>query len=77
MSKEHPRIIRNSAICLKCKTEIESKGRWDFKSCICGNLSVDGGKSYIKRCFGDWDAVQDTSIFDETQEPTDEDHDTL
>jgi len=77
MSKENPRIIKNSVICLKCKTEIESTGRWDFKWCKCGNVAVDGGKAYTKRVFKDFSAIQETSIFDETQEPTDEDYNTV
>lgn len=43
-------IIRNSAKCLKCNTEVESVHRHDFKGCKCGNIYVDGGKEYIRRC---------------------------
>jgi len=77
MSKEYPRIIRNSVICLKCKTEIVSTGRWDFKYCLCGNVAVDGGKAYLKRVYKDLNSIQETSILDETQEPTDEDYNTV
>lgn len=45
-------ILRNSAKCLSCGDEIESKHRHDFVTCSCGNLSVDGGLCYLKRCFG-------------------------
>lgn len=44
-------IIKNSAECLKCKCIIESKHRHDFVTCSCGDISVDGGKDYIKRSF--------------------------
>lgn len=47
MSKE--KIIRNAAECPKCHEIIESTHRHDFRSCSCGNISVDGGKEYIRR----------------------------
>jgi len=50
------RIIRNAAKCLYCEDTIESTYRHDCKSCSCGNVSVDGGKDYIKRSCktGEW-----------------------
>jgi tRNA(Ile2) C34 agmatinyltransferase TiaS len=58
-----PKIIRNSAHCDMCNEEVESKFRHDFRSCSCNNISVDGGKDYIKRSWGGgkW---HDTSITD-------------
>lgn len=47
-----PRILRNVARCNKCGGVIESRHRHDFVSCGCGATSVDGGKDYLKRCFG-------------------------
>ena len=44
------RIIRNRAKCLRCGDIIESTNRWDFVTCSCGSLSVDGGRDYLKRC---------------------------
>lgn len=44
-------ILRNSARCLDCNEEIESKHRHDFVSCYCANLQVDGGHDYLKRNF--------------------------
>lgn len=60
-------IIRNSAKCLLCEDDIESTYRHDFVRCKCGNVAVDGGKSYLRRAFkGDpvttW---TDTSIYAE------------
>lgn len=59
------RIIRNSARCLRCNTEIESTHRHDFVSCPCGTIAVDGGKDYIRRAgdirSSDW---VDTSIIE-------------
>lgn len=46
------KILCNRAKCLKCGDIIESKTRHDFQTCSCGNLSVDGGHFYLKRCFG-------------------------
>lgn len=77
MSVENPRILKNAAYCSICDTEIESKGRWDFKSCKCGNLSVDGGKAYIRRLFKDPSKITERCIYDENQEPTDKDYNTV
>lgn len=43
------KILRNMAKCLDCEDVIESKSVHDFRTCKCGNLSVDGGLDYIKR----------------------------
>lgn len=59
------RIIRNSAKCLNCNEEIESKHRHDFCWCKCGNLAVDGGKDYLKRSGGHMGGIEDTSICEE------------
>lgn len=56
------KIIRNSAICLSCNTEIESKHVHDYVSCECGNIAVDGGKHYLKRAATDLSLIKDTSI---------------
>lgn len=55
-------IIRNSAKCKLCGDEIESVHRHDFKSCSCGEIFVDGGKSYIRRGAKDLNNIIDTSI---------------
>lgn len=44
-------ILRNAIRCKLCGDVIESTYRHDFKWCKCGNCAVDGGKSYLKRCF--------------------------
>ena len=38
-------LKRNIWYCRLCGEEVESKARHDFRSCSCGNLSVDGGIS--------------------------------
>lgn len=42
-------VVTNKAQCKLCGDVIESKHRHDFKWCKCGEIAVDGGKSYIKR----------------------------
>ena len=51
----------NGAKCLLCGDEIYSRHRHDFKTCTCGNLSVDGGLDYIRRCVKDPAKIQDLS----------------
>jgi hypothetical protein len=59
------KIIRNSAICLKCNKEIESKWVHDFVSCGCDNqLFVDGGTYYCRRGAVDLNLIKDTSIYE-------------
>lgn len=58
-------IIRNSAKCLDCKEEIESRHRHDFVSCTCGKVCVDGGKDYLKRSVAKDAKYEDTSIIRE------------
>lgn len=43
------KILHNRAKCLKCFDIIESKYCHDFVTCSCGDLSVDGGKDYLRR----------------------------
>jgi len=42
-------VVVNKAQCRLCNDILESVHRHDFKRCSCGEISVDGGKSYIKR----------------------------
>lgn len=55
-------IIRNIIKCKKCGDIIESKFTHDFVTCSCGACSVDGGKSYLKRCGNpmDWEDLSET-----------------
>jgi hypothetical protein len=54
------RIIHNRAKCLKCGDVVESRSHWDFVTCSCGALSVDGGHDYLRRC-GDMNDVEELS----------------
>ncbi len=58
-------ILRNSAKCLSCNEEIESRHRHDFVQCTCGNVAVDGGKDYLRRSVRDAANYQDTSMIRE------------
>ena len=42
-------ILRNSAMCGDCWQEIVSRHKHDYITCSCGQLSIDGGSSYLKR----------------------------
>lgn len=65
---EKYKIIENKAKCLLCGNVIESVNRHDYVTCSCGNISVDGGKDYLRRCFvGDRDTWIDLSISEEVQ----------
>lgn len=40
--------MKNRAKCKKCESIIESFHRYDYVSCKCGEISVDGGTEYFK-----------------------------
>lgn len=63
MTKKYYRtvITINKAKCLICNDMIESKHTHDFVTCSCGNLSVDGGHDYLRRCFARADMYEDMS----------------
>ena len=44
-------IIKNQARCLVCGDIIESEYTHHNNTCSCGNLSVDGGRDYIRRSY--------------------------
>lgn len=45
------KIKTNKIQCVHCGDIIESESVHDFKFCKCRAVSVDGGKSYLKRSF--------------------------
>lgn len=57
-------LIRNSAKCLECDTEIESVHRHDFKYCPCKAIAVDGGRAYRRRLWTDGKRWEDTSVYE-------------
>ena len=58
-------IISNKVRCLVCGEVIESTSVHDFKWCKCGNVAVDGGHDYLKRCYK-------TNNYEELSETTNE-----
>lgn len=72
------RIVENKAKCLKCGDVIESIDRHDYVQCSCGNISVDGGKDYLKRSYRDgMDTWIDMSISEPITEGDDNSGETL
>lgn len=57
-------ILVNKAQCKLCGDIIESKSVHHFVRCKCGEIFVDGGKSYIRRGANDPDNIIDMSVFD-------------
>jgi len=53
------KIIRNSAICKKCGSRLESTHLRDFQRCKCGAVAITGGCVYLRRLGLEY--VQDTS----------------
>jgi len=46
--------MKNRAKCKLCKSIIESFHRYDYVSCKCGEISVDGGSDYFYCNSKDW-----------------------
>lgn len=61
MEKIKTIIIKNMIRCKKCGDIIESRHRHDFVTCSCGEVSVDGGHDYLRRCFNEHDSYEDLS----------------
>ncbi len=49
------KIIKNSIKCNLCGDIIVSKLNHDRVTCKCGTCSVDGGNSYLKRDYANFD----------------------
>lgn len=60
-------IIRNRIRCKKCGDIIESTHVHDFKSCSCGECSVDGGHEYLRRLYKNKENCEEMSEFDEKE----------
>jgi len=58
------KLFLNMAECNKCKQVLISSHRHDFRACVCGAMSVDGGIDYIKR-MGDINDINELSIIEE------------
>ena len=55
------KLVFNRVKCLICNDIIESTHRHHFVSCQCGNISADGGQSYLKRSAILFDMMEEMS----------------
>lgn len=44
-------ILSNVIRCNHCQSIIESLPGYDYKKCDCKRVAVDGGHSYLRRCY--------------------------
>ena len=58
------KLIINRAKCLLCNDVITSEHSHDFKTCKCGNLSIDGGSEYPRRLYEKPNSYQDLSEYE-------------
>ena len=49
--------------CKKCLDTIESKNRYDFKSCSCNAVGIDGGISAGNRILGNLSDIENRSTY--------------
>lgn len=61
-------LIRNAARCKLCDSEIESKHRHDFVTCKCGEISIDGGRAYVRWLANDFDNLIDLCEYTQKKE---------
>ncbi len=62
-------VVTNKAQCRLCGDIVESKHRHGFIRCKCGEIFVDGGKSYIRRGASDLNNIIELSeTYEETYE---------
>lgn len=55
-------ILKNEVKCNYCKDVIQSNDTYDFKTCSCGKVSVDGGYDYLKRLVKDNATYEELSV---------------
>lgn len=57
-------MIVQAIHCSKCNDIIYSRARHDFHSCMCGSISIDGGRDYTKIAWnsGEVDYPKDFSL---------------
>lgn len=58
-----PIILVNRAKCKLCEQTVQSNSVHDYVTCVCGNLSVDGGTYYLKRGFKEQDSYIELSVY--------------
>jgi len=62
---DNRKIILNRIRCVHCNDTIISYHVHDYKTCICGIVSVDGGTEYLKRGFQIATDYVDSSLYDD------------
>lgn len=62
------KIIRNAIRCTRCGAVIESEHVHDFKWCPCQSCAVDGGKSYLRRCWRGEKCFEELSVTEEFED---------
>lgn len=73
MRKKPSKLKVTTITCPLCKEEIYSRANHDFRTCSCGECSVDGGRSYLKfswnpEKFGMDDVVRQIRELDVTEQ---------
>jgi hypothetical protein len=62
-------VVTNKAQCRLCSDIVESNHRHAFVRCGCGEIFVDGGKSYLRRGASDLNNIIELSeTYEETYE---------
>lgn len=69
------KLTRNAAKCLLCGDVIESKSVHNYVTCSCGNVSVDGGLDYAKRCFKEYNTWEELCEWEEIEDTVPEEDD--
>ena len=61
------KITVNKIRCKKCGDIIESKSIYDFRSCKCGSVAVDGGHNYLRRVgnLEDWEDLSEYEVIED------------
>jgi hypothetical protein len=57
-------IVSNQVTCNKCGTTIWSTSRYDYKTCTCGAVGVDGGANYLKRSGNGYNYTEQSILVD-------------
>jgi tRNA(Ile2) C34 agmatinyltransferase TiaS len=60
------KIKTNKARCRLCGDTMESVHRNDVRRCRCGEIAVDGGRSYLRRLAGNFANLEELSEYHES-----------
>ena len=62
------KILKNMIKCKLCGDVIESKHTYDFVWCSCKSCAVDGGLSYLRRCYKEEGCYEELSETEKEEE---------